>query len=84
MKDKQTPRERFLRLAVSRTHNALDKIAVIGNLASKSYDFEHADVSKIIQVLSEEVATLEMRFAKALEGGETKSRRSFSLEDNQE
>ena len=55
-------REKFVKLAESRTVNAISAIRVIGKLGNKShYDYTEADVKKIINVLSKEVDALKAR-----------------------
>lgn len=57
-------REKFVRLAESRTANAMRAIRVIGNLSNRShYDFSDADIRKIVAALSGEVDSLKRRFA---------------------
>jgi hypothetical protein len=58
----ETKREKFVRLAESRTRNALQSIRVIGNLSNRSaYDFDENDVKKIVLALSREVDALKLR-----------------------
>lgn len=57
-------REKFVRLAESRTANAMRSIRVIGNLSNRShYDFTDADIRKILTALSGEVEALKRRFS---------------------
>jgi uncharacterized protein YceH (UPF0502 family) len=57
-------REKFVRLAESRTANAMRAIRVIGNLSNRShYEFSDADIRKIVAALSGEVDSLKRRFA---------------------
>lgn len=59
---KVTKREKFVRLAESRTVNAIKAIRVIGKLGNKSaYDFSEADVKKIVAVLNREIDALKAR-----------------------
>ena len=54
---------KFRRLASSRTSEALATIKGIGNLANKaSYDYEEAQVARIIAALRSEVTALEDAF----------------------
>ncbi len=55
-------RAKFVELAESRTVNAIRAIRVIGKLGNKSaYEFDDADVNKIIKALNKEVETLRTR-----------------------
>jgi hypothetical protein len=55
-------RQKFVKLAESRTVNAIRAIRVIGKLGNKShYEYGDADVKKIISALSKEVESLKGR-----------------------
>jgi hypothetical protein len=55
-------RAKFVELAESRTVNAIRAIRVIGKLGNKSaYEFDDADVNKIIKALNKEVEVLRTR-----------------------
>lgn len=55
-------RDNFVRLAESRTANAMKAIRVIGKLSNKAaYEFTEADVKKIIATLGKEVEALRTR-----------------------
>ena len=57
-------RAKFVELAESRTVNAIRAIRVIGKLGNKSaYEYDDADVKKIISALSKEVDALKARLA---------------------
>lgn len=56
-------REKFIRLAESRVNKALNDIRLIGNLSNKNnYDYEQADVNKIISTLEQEVRSVKKKF----------------------
>lgn len=56
-------REKFRELAEGRTTKALDAIARIGNLSNRQvYEYEDAEVKKIIRALRDAVAQVEARF----------------------
>ena len=56
--------EKFKRLAESRTNKALDAIARIGNLSNRSlYEWEDAEVRKILKALRDAVAEVDSKFA---------------------
>lgn len=60
----QDKRAKFVELAQSRTVNAIRAIRVIGKLSNKSaYEYDDADVKKIINALSKEVDALRARMA---------------------
>ena len=62
--EKFSKRENFVRLAESRTANAIKAIRVIGKLGNKSaYDFSEADVRKIATALSREIDALKARMS---------------------
>jgi ABC-type Fe3+-hydroxamate transport system substrate-binding protein len=55
-------REKFVLLAESRTINAIRAIRVIGKLGNKShYQYDEADVKKIVNALNKEVDALKAR-----------------------
>ena len=55
-------REKFVKLAESRTVNAIKAIRVIGKLGNRNaYDYDDADVRKIMKALNDEVEALENR-----------------------
>ncbi|WP_217363030.1 hypothetical protein [Roseicella sp. DB1501] len=61
--DLASKRERFRRLAESRTNKALSAIAIIGNLSNRHvYEYEDAEVRKIVKALREAVSAVEERF----------------------
>lgn len=56
--------QKFRGLAESRTNKALDAIGRIGNLSNRSiYDWEEAEVRKVIRALKDAVSEVEARFA---------------------
>ena len=56
-------REKFIRLAESRVNKALNDIRLIGNLSNKNnYDYDQADVNKIISTLEQEVRSVKKKF----------------------
>ncbi len=62
--DLNAKREKFRDLAEKRTNKALDAIARIGNLSNRSlYEWEEAEVRKIVKVLKDAVGDVEARFA---------------------
>lgn len=56
-------REKFRDLAEARTNKAIEAILRIGNLSNRQvYDFEDAEVRKVIRALKDAVASVEARF----------------------
>ncbi|MGX1106557.1 MULTISPECIES: hypothetical protein [Bradyrhizobium] len=56
-------REKFRSLAEARTNKAIETILRIGNLSNRQiYDFEDAEVRKIIRALKDAIAGVEARF----------------------
>jgi hypothetical protein len=67
----QDKRAKFVELAESRTINAIRAIRVIGKLGNKSaYEYDDADVKKIISALSKEVDALKARLGQKSGKGE--------------
>lgn len=63
-KSGQGKRDKFRKLAESRTNNALIAIGRIGNLSNRQlYEFEETEVRKITKVLKEAISEIENRFA---------------------
>lgn len=57
-------REKFVQIAESRTINAIRAIRVIGKLGNKShYQYDEADVKKIVGTLNKEVEALKARMS---------------------
>ena len=69
-------RQKFRNLGESRTNKAIAAILRIGNLSNRQiYEFEDAEVRKIIRALRKAVSTIEARF----EGPRGKSGGGFKL-----
>lgn len=59
-----TKRENFVRLAEGRTQSALNAIRKLGNLSNKrAYEYNDADVRKIIRALKEAISDVERKFS---------------------
>ena len=57
-------REKFVRLAERRTVNAIKAIRVLAKLGNRSvYEFDDADVKKIVNALSREIENLRARMS---------------------
>jgi len=63
----ETREARFARLATKRTQVVLQKISLIGNLASSSYRYTHEQVQKIVEALRDAVDEVERKFGKQKE-----------------
>jgi hypothetical protein len=56
-------RQKFRSLAESRTNKAIEAISRIGNLSNRqTYEFEDAEVRKIVRALRDAVSAVESRF----------------------
>jgi ribosomal protein L7/L12 len=59
---KSSKREKFVKLAESRTVNAIKAIRIIGKLGNRNaYDYDDADVRKIVKALNDEIEALKNR-----------------------
>lgn len=55
-------REKFVKLAESRTQNALDAIRKIGNLSNRrAYEYDDKDVKKIVKAIRDATNELERK-----------------------
>ena len=63
-KSGSTKREKFRYLAEKRTNRALEAIGRISNLSNRQiYEFEEAEVRKVVRALKDAVTEVESRFA---------------------
>lgn len=63
MSENESNRDKFVRLAQSRTTKAIKSIRLIGKLSDRSnYSYNEADVKKIISALRAEIAALQHKF----------------------
>lgn len=63
----ETKEERFKRLAEQRVASTLDKIRLIGNLATSQYSYSADQVAKIFSALKGAIADVEDKFHRTLE-----------------
>jgi hypothetical protein len=57
-------RQKFRALAESRTNKAIEAISRIGNLSNRQiYEFEEAEVRKIVRALKDAIVKVEGRFS---------------------
>ena len=60
---KETKRERFVRIAESRTNKILEMMRLLGNCSSKgNYDYNDEDVKKIFNTLEKELKNTKNKF----------------------
>lgn len=79
MSRKETKREKFVRLATSRTNNVLKDLDVLSNCANiYSYDYDENDVKKIISSIDKKLKEVKQEFDTQL--AKNKSRSQFKLE----
>lgn len=72
----ESKRERFVRIAESRTNRILDQLKLLGNCANKhNYDYTDEDVKKIFSAIEKEVKAAKGKF----NGQDAESRR-FTLD----
>lgn len=63
MKEDNEKRKKFVKLAEGRVQAALTAIRKIGNLSNRrSYQFDEADLRKIIKALKDAIAETERKF----------------------
>jgi hypothetical protein len=73
MVDHGEKREKFVRLAEGRTQSALDAIRKLGNLSNRrAYDYNDADVKKIIKALRDATGEIERKFGSSSADGTDK------------
>lgn len=78
--DNKTPRERFTTVGASRVGKAIKALRNLHNISSpKSYEYSDADVSKMFAAIDAEVAACKDKFAKAKQGGGTKTEAGFTF-----
>ena len=59
----ETKRERFVRIAESRTNKIINMIELLGNCSNKStYEYSEEDVNKIFGRLEKEIRNAKQRF----------------------
>ncbi len=74
---KETPRDKFVRLATKRVNNAIKTIQLLGNLSNTSnYSYNRMDIEKIFKVLDDE-----MNSTKRLFLSKEKIRSTFHLDE---
>ena len=65
-KEKETKRERFIRLAENRTNKIINMVQLLGNCSNTSiYEYSDADVEKIFSAIESSVKEARKKFAKS-------------------
>jgi len=68
-------RERFIRIAESRTNKVIDDLRLLGNCSNKlNYDYDEEDVRKIFQAIDKQMKNIRSKFS-----GEAPAEDKFSL-----
>lgn len=63
--ERETKREKFVRLAEARTNKIIDMIQLLGNCSNQSqYEYTAKDISKIFNAIQTELDTAKKRFNK--------------------
>ena len=76
-KERETKRQKFVRLAESRTNKIIDMLQLLGNCSNSSaYDYTQEDVDKIFSALDSEVKEARKKFNKI----EIKKSKRFTLD----
>ncbi len=76
-KERETKREKFVRLAEARTNKIIDMLQLLGNCSNSSaYDYSQEDVDKIFSAIESEVKEARKKFSKI----ESKKSTRFTLD----
>ena len=63
---KETPQERFKRLAEKRTNEVLRKLRILGNCSNRqAYSYTRADVDKIFSAIERKAREIKAKFNQA-------------------
>ena len=74
--EKESRRDRFVRLAEARTNKIINMIQLLGNCSNRSaYEYTEADVEKIFGAIEEELADAKKKFLKT----DSEKNRRFTL-----
>ena len=61
--NKESKKDKFKRLASKRTNDVLERIRILGNLASKSiYDYDDNDIRQIFSAVDEQLKAVKSKF----------------------
>ena len=76
-KERETKREKFVRLAEARTNKIIDMLQLLGNCSNSSaYDYSQEDVDKIFSAIESEVKEARKKINKI----ESKKSTRFTLD----
>ncbi len=76
-KERETKREKFVRLAEARTNKIIDMLQLLGNCSNSSaYDYSQEDVDKIFSAIESEIKEARKKFNKI----ESKKSTRFTLD----
>lgn len=76
-KERETKREKFVRLAEARTNKIIDMLQLLGNCSNSSaYDYSQEDVDKIFSAIESETKEARKKFNKI----ESKKSTRFTLD----
>lgn len=65
MKNEETKREKFVRIAEARTNKIINMIQLLGNCSNQSlYEYSQKDVNKIFSVIQAELDKAKKRYNK--------------------
>lgn len=65
MKEQETKRDKFVRLAEARTNKIIDMLQLLGNCSNSNvYDYTQQDVDKIFNAIESEVREAKKKFSK--------------------
>lgn len=77
VKERESKREKFVRLAEARTNKIIDMLQLLSNCSNSSvYDYTQEDVEKIFSAIESEVKEARKKFNKI----ESKKNTRFTLE----
>lgn len=77
MKEKETKRDKFVRLAEARTNKIIDMLQLLGNCSNSNvYDYTQQDVDKIFNAIDAVVKEAKKKFSKI----ESKKSTRFTLD----
>ena len=77
MKEKETKRDKFVRLAEARTNKIIDMLQLLSNCSNSNvYDYTQQDVDKIFNAIDAEVKEAKKKFSKI----ESKKNPRFTLD----
>lgn len=75
--ERETKRDKFVRLAEARTNKIIDMLQLLGNCSNTSaYDYTQADIDKVFNAIENEVREAKKKFNKV----ESKKSSRFTLD----